>query len=175
MLKKTLILATAATTIAFGSASAMADHGGIIGALVGGGIGAHIGSHSNDRNGRAIGGVVGAIAGAAIGSSHDRHGSYGYSEGYGYSGGYYPSYSGGYVSSGYYPSYSTGYYGYPSYGTVYVAPRSGRHYRDNRYDRHDGYNRAGHRHWQSNDRRDYRGDGHRGPYQHERRHDVSPG
>ena len=67
MLKKPLIVATAAAVVAMATVSTKAEAGDpVLGALVGGVFGAAIGNSVNHHNGAAVGGAIGAITGASI-------------------------------------------------------------------------------------------------------------
>lgn len=126
-LKKPLLIATLAASVAMAAVSTKAEAGDpVLGALIGGGIGAAIGHDVNRHGGAAVGGVLGAIVGSSIAS--DRY----YGNGY-YAG---PSYYSGpryYSGPSYYsaPVYAPSYYApaYPSYGVTYVY-RDGPRYRD---------------------------------------------
>lgn len=103
MLKKPLVLAVIATTLAAATLPTRASAGGdpLLGALVGGGIGAAIGHGVNGRDGAWVGGALGAITGASIAAA---------------SGGYYGQ---GYYDQGYYGTPAAGYPPAPAY---YGAP-----------------------------------------------------
>ena len=67
MLKKTLAIATIATSVAAATLSPPASAGDpLLGALVGAGIGAAIGHGVNGSNGAWVGGTLGAVTGASI-------------------------------------------------------------------------------------------------------------
>jgi hypothetical protein len=144
-LKKPLLIASLAATVAMAAVSTKAEAGDpVLGALIGGGIGAAIGHDVNRHGGAAVGGLLGAVVGSSIASSSGY-----YDRGY-YDRGYYDS---GYYGSRYYAPAPV-YYGapvysapvYPSYGVTYVYRDGGRyrdhgyrdHRRDWRHDRHDG-------------------------------------
>jgi len=140
MLKKPLIIASAAALIATATLSTQAKAGDpIFGALVGGALGATIGHAVDGRHGAGVGAAIGAFAGAASSASQGYYGDSGYYGGPGYYGG----------SSYYGPTYAPA----PVYGYGYAAPvypRATIVYNSGSYYGH------GHRRHRNNDRHYYR-------------------
>lgn len=144
ILKKPLVIATLAATVALGTLSTKANAGDpVLGALIGGGIGAAIGHDINRHNGGAVGGVLGAIVGSSIAADSGRY----YDRGY-YDRGYYaprayyepaPVY---YEPAPVYYSPAPVYYGSPGVSIVYS---SGPSYRGHRY--YDRRDHRDHRYW----------------------------
>jgi hypothetical protein len=73
MLKKTLMIATAAATLAVATLPAQAGNrhdDRVAGAVIGGVLGAVVGNQINPEGGALVGGVLGAVAGVGIADSH---------------------------------------------------------------------------------------------------------
>jgi hypothetical protein len=70
MLKKSVLIATAALAAAGFSTVASANGDAVLGAALGAGVGAIIGNGISGRDGAIVGGAIGAAAGAAATTSH---------------------------------------------------------------------------------------------------------
>ena len=131
MLKKPLVIASAAALIATATLSTQAQAGDpIFGALVGGALGAGIGHAVDGRHGAGVGAAIGAFAGAVSSANSPYYGG-----GY-YGGGYYDN-GPRYYGPAYAPAPSYGYYA-PAYPSATIVYSSGghRHYRHRHNDRH---------------------------------------